>query len=177
MSGQESSNQKKTIHKVDRRRFDSNGNERGNEPDGAGVEVPLQQKPAATETDSFKSRQFEEPAQFAKLTGAQVDSVEMDELVEEVPEDFEGEGSSAPQDDVTFTSFIMSLATQTMVQLGEMQPPPGMEIPLDVESAKQSIEIIAMLQKKTNGNLSTEESRFLVDVLHTLRTSYVRRSA
>jgi hypothetical protein len=50
-----------------------------------------------------------------------------------------------------------------------------MEIPVDVESARQTIDILAMLQRKTRGNLSTEEVRFMEEVLHTLRMSYVRR--
>jgi hypothetical protein len=82
----------------------------------------------------------------------------------------EGEG------EVSFTTFVMSLATQTLVQLGEMDAPHGMEIPVDTESARQTIDIIQMLQRKTRGNLSGDESRFIEEILHTLRMSYVRRS-
>jgi hypothetical protein len=89
--------------------------------------------------------------------------------------DFQLEPGEGEHEEVSFTSFVMSLATQTMVQMGEMQPPPGMEIPVDVESARQTIEILAMLQRKTRGNLSSEEVRFMEEVLHTLRMSYVRR--
>jgi hypothetical protein len=69
----------------------------------------------------------------------------------------------------------MSLATQAMVQLGQMAPPPGMDIPVDVESGKGTIDILGMIQQKTLGNLTKEESKFLEDVLHTLRVSYVKR--
>jgi hypothetical protein len=93
-----------------------------------------------------------------------------------VKAEYRPEASSNPEDDVTFTSFVMSLGTQTMVQLGEMDPPPGMEVPIDVEAARQTIDILSMLQTKTKGNLSPDESRFLVEVLHTLRMSYVRKS-
>jgi len=81
-----------------------------------------------------------------------------------------------PESEVNFSSFVMSLATQAMVQLGQMAPPPGMEIPVDVESGKGTIDILAMIQQKTRGNLSTEEAKFLEDVLHTLRVSYVKRA-
>jgi hypothetical protein len=81
-----------------------------------------------------------------------------------------------PEAEVNFSSFVMSLATQAMVQLGQMAPPPGMEIPVDVESGKGTIDILAMIQLKTRGNLSKEEAKFLEDVLHTLRVSYVKRA-
>ena len=81
-----------------------------------------------------------------------------------------------PESEVNFSSFVMSLATQAMVQLGQMAPPPGMDIPIDVESGKGTIDILAMIQQKTRGNLSKEEAKFLEDVLHTLRVSYVKRA-
>jgi hypothetical protein len=77
------------------------------------------------------------------------------------------------QEPVAFTSFVMSLATQVLVQLGEMPPPSGMEIPLDLEAARQTIDIMTMLQRRTRGNLSAEEARFMEEVLHSLRVSYI----
>ena len=81
-----------------------------------------------------------------------------------------------PESEVNFSSFVMSLATQAMVQIGQMAPPPGMDIPVDVESGNGTIDILAMIQQKTRGNLSKEEAKFLEDVLHTLRVSYVKRA-
>jgi hypothetical protein len=78
---------------------------------------------------------------------------------------------------VTMTSFLVSLATQAMVQMGQMPPPPGMEIPVDVESAKGTIDILAMLHQKTLGNLTPEEAKLLEDVLHSLRVAYLRKKA
>lgn len=89
-----------------------------------------------------------------------------------------GESHSQNQDEsVAFTSFIMSLATQVLVQIGEMKPPSGMEIPVDMEAARQTIDILDMLQKRTKGNLSQDEARFLEDILHSLRMSYVNKKA
>ena len=89
--------------------------------------------------------------------------------------DFKLEGGEVPEE-VAFSSFVMSLATQVLVQIGEMPAPGGMEIPIDMVAARQTIDIIAMLQKRTRGNLSTEEARFLEEVLHSLRMSFVARS-
>ncbi len=81
--------------------------------------------------------------------------------------------STPDKEEVAFGSFVMSLATQVLVQMGEMPSPKGMEIPVDLEAARQTIDIIAMLQRRTRGNVSAEEARFLEDLLHSLRSSYV----
>ena len=94
---------------------------------------------------------------------------------QEAAGNFRMEESKSVESEVNFSSFVMSLATQAMVQLGQMAPPPGMEIPVDVESGKGTIDILGMIQQKTLGNLTKEESKFLEDVLHTLRVSYVKK--
>lgn len=83
--------------------------------------------------------------------------------------------SSSDEEPVAFNSFIMSLATQALVQMGEMPTPNGMDIPLDMESARQTIDILAMLQRRTRGNLAPEETRFLEEVLHSLRVSFINK--
>ncbi len=83
------------------------------------------------------------------------------------------EPSDASEMPITFTAFMMSLATQTMAQLGDLKIP-GVE--KNVPGAKQTIEIIEMLQEKTKGNLDTEESHLLEEILHSVRMSFVRAS-
>lgn len=77
---------------------------------------------------------------------------------------------------IDFSSFVMSLATQALMQLGEMQGPEGMNIPIDKQAAKQTIDIIAMLEEKTKGNLEDQERRLLDEILHNLRISFVKAS-
>ena len=83
------------------------------------------------------------------------------------------EGSSP---EIDFSSFIMSFATQALMQLGEISPPPGMEIPKDVNAAKQTIDILSMLQIKTKGNLDPREDSLMEEILHNLRITYVKVS-
>jgi hypothetical protein len=85
--------------------------------------------------------------------------------------------SVSEEEPVAFNSFIMSLATQALVQMGEMPPPRGMEIPIDIDAARQTIDILAMLQRRTRGNLSPEEVKFLEEVLHSLRVSFINRKS
>lgn len=81
---------------------------------------------------------------------------------------------SVPQ--VDFSAFVMSLATQSLIQLGEAKPPPGMNIPVDVAAAKQTIDILCMLEDKTRGNLDPQEAKLFEEILHQLRLSYLRKA-
>lgn len=78
------------------------------------------------------------------------------------------------EDGISFSSLVMSLATQTLMQLGEMDAQGGLAVPVDLDGAKQTIEILGMLQKKTKGNLSKEEDQLLEEVLHNLKLGFVK---
>lgn len=77
--------------------------------------------------------------------------------------------------EISFSSVIMSLATQALIQMGEVPPPEGVPAEKDLEGARQTIDIIAMLEKKTRGNLDDSELKLLEEVLHQLRMSFVAR--
>jgi hypothetical protein len=83
---------------------------------------------------------------------------------------------SRPGQEIDFSSFVMSLATQAVVQLGEMPAPAGVQIDVDVSAAKQTIDILSMLQDKTKGNLEASEASLIEEILHTLRMSYVKHA-
>ena len=70
----------------------------------------------------------------------------------------------------------MSLGTQALIQLGEVQPPHGMAVEVDVDAAKQTIDILAMIEGKTQGNLDDSEQKLLEGMLHNLRLSYVAKN-
>lgn len=81
--------------------------------------------------------------------------------------------SQAPMPHVDFTMFAMSLASSVLIHLGELAPP-GEDGPRpNLALAKQTIDIIGMLQDKTRGNLSDEEARLLEHLLFDLRLKYV----
>jgi hypothetical protein len=83
-------------------------------------------------------------------------------------------GKAVPLD---FSGFVVSLATQTLMQLGELKAPAGMEIAKDLVMARHSIDILDMLKLKTKGNLNADESRLLEEVLHNLHIAFVRASS
>ncbi len=75
---------------------------------------------------------------------------------------------------INFPSFVASLATQALILMGELPAPEGMEANIDLEGAKQTIDIIAMLHNKTAGNLEPDEANFLQEMLHNLRMAYLK---
>ena len=82
----------------------------------------------------------------------------------------------ATEDTITFSSFVMSLATQALMQLGQMPPPKGLDIQVDREAARQTIDILSLIQNKTKGNLDVSESRLMEEILHNLRMAYIQVS-
>ena len=76
---------------------------------------------------------------------------------------------------VTFTGFILSLATTAAVHFGDIaDPSTGEQMQPDLVAAAQMIELIALLQEKTKGNLSAAESRLVDDLLYELRMRFVK---
>jgi hypothetical protein len=172
MSEENNQGAKKTFQVVDRRRFDSEGRERQHEEV---EEVTIGNSGASGVSDGGSTDRASTvaPAAESEATGARAAELQGDPTI---AQQFRMESGESEESGLSFMSFLMSLATQALVQIGEMEPPEGMEIPEDVEAGRQTIEILSMLQRKTRGNLSSEEGRFLEEVLHTLRMSYVRRA-
>jgi len=157
MSDQEEENKLKI---KDRRRFDAAGNEKP----GDGEE-----KTAATGDKTFaeEARKVIEKASEA----GQTDSAKSSEK-----KDASSKQESYPPGEIDLSSFVMSLATQALMQLGEMKPPEGVQVEVNKAQAKQTIDILIMIQEKTRGNLDANEEKFLEEILHQLRISFVRHS-
>ena len=81
----------------------------------------------------------------------------------------------APDSDITFSGFILSLATTAAVHFGDIaDPTTGNRATPNLQAAGQMIELIAMLQEKTKGNLIEPEARLVEDLLYELRVRYVQ---
>jgi hypothetical protein len=77
---------------------------------------------------------------------------------------------------VSFTAFVMSLATTAAVHFGDVADPSGGATHADLPAARQMIDILAMLQDKTRGNLADEEQKLVETLLYELRMRYVEAS-
>jgi hypothetical protein len=79
-----------------------------------------------------------------------------------------------PDPGITFSGFILSLATTAAVHFGDIADPnTGEQGEPNLPAASQMIELIAMLQERTKGNLIEPEERLLDDLLYELRLRFV----
>lgn len=74
--------------------------------------------------------------------------------------------------EIDFSTFVLSLGSSALMHLGEIEDPGGNNV-RDLALAKQTIDIIAMLQEKTKGNLDAAEEHLLKSLLYDLRVKYV----
>ncbi len=77
---------------------------------------------------------------------------------------------------IDFNTFVLSLSASAALHLGLAPDPrtgkPEVSLPL----ARQTIDLLALLEKKTEGNLTGEEERLLSQVLYDLRMQFVARA-
>ena len=74
----------------------------------------------------------------------------------------------------TFTAFVISLASTAAIHFGDLPDPvTGEPLELNLDGAAQMIEILALLEQKTRGNLTAEERQVLEQVLYELRLRFV----
>ena len=92
---------------------------------------------------------------------------------ERASEDKKKEFKMPPPLEVNFMMFITSLSMQAMMSLGIYPNPVTKKEEKNLDAAKYTIDTIAMLQEKTKGNLSSEESRLIDNILYDLRMKYI----
>jgi len=74
---------------------------------------------------------------------------------------------------VTFLGFVLSLAHTAAVHFGDVPDPVTGEVGQpNLAAAQQMIDILALLEEKTRGNLSVEERQLLEQVLYELRMRF-----
>jgi hypothetical protein len=79
-----------------------------------------------------------------------------------------------PQPQLSFTAFVLSLASTAAIHFGDLPDPVSSEqAELNLDGAAQMIEILALMEQKTRGNLTAEEREVLNQVLYELRLRFV----
>jgi len=74
---------------------------------------------------------------------------------------------------VDFSTHILSLASTALIALHKMPAPEDADLPLDLETARHLIDVLAMLEQKTKGNLEEAEQKLLGSLIYDLRVAYV----
>lgn len=85
-----------------------------------------------------------------------------------------GEKTNGQLPPASLESMIYMLATSAMVNLGLVPNPVDQRTECNPQAAQHSIDLLAVLQQKTRGNLSPQEERLLEDILYDLRMKYVK---
>lgn len=83
-------------------------------------------------------------------------------------------GEKTAQGEVNFLSIVNLLAMQAVVALGGMQTPDGQKVPPDPQAARLYIDLLSVLNEKTKGNLSDDETKILSQTLNELRMMFVQ---
>jgi len=142
---------KKSFKVVDRRRFTSDGDVK------EGVDVKAEPpRPAAPPPEPPKAAAPPPAAPAPKPTAPPAGGPSADNEVPPIP----------------FASFLQSLAQQTLMLLGMMPTPSGTR-ELQLDAARDTIDILETLRIKTKGNLDEEEAQFMEGLLYELRMAYM----
>jgi hypothetical protein len=89
-------------------------------------------------------------------------------------EDEEG-GAQFPE--INFPTFVASLNASALVHLGVIEDPAAGSKSKNLPMAKQTIDILSMLEDKTEGNLTPDEKNMLQNILYDLRILYVKEKS
>lgn len=157
MAGDDRDGQKSSFKVQDRRRFSASGDAREEIADSAEAEapqvapaVPLAAPPPLDEAAGNDAAGAARAAASYAAAG-------------ETPE-------------ITFATVVISFLTQALALLGEIPDPVDGSTEVDLEGARQFIDILGILEDKTRGNLDPHEGALLERALYDLRMKFVERS-
>ncbi len=125
-----------------------------------------------TEAESTEKSETKETTESAETTQAtETDGVGSEPGSEEATSD---ENFQLPE--INFPTFIFSLNSSALVHLGVIEDPATQQKVKNLPMAKQTIDILGMLEEKTKGNLPDDEASMLKTMLYELRMLYVKES-
>jgi hypothetical protein len=84
-------------------------------------------------------------------------------------------GDAGELPEIDFSTFVLSLSHSALVHLGDAPSPEG-KSEQSLTLARQTIDLLAILQDKTKNNLTGEEERLLDQALFDLRLRFVEVS-
>lgn len=146
---------------IDRRRFAPDGSDRAED-------APVTEEPAAAPGHA-QAASPDRPAAdraAAAAPGPELATPRGEPYGESPPSSFEA----------TFGTLLISLSTQALMYLGEIPDLQGGEPKQDLAAARNIIDLIAVLERKTAGNLDADESALLERILYDLRMRFVEIS-
>ena len=86
------------------------------------------------------------------------------------------EEQEPPLPEINFAGFLFSLHTSALFHFGDLADPATGETARNIPAAKQTIDLLAMLQEKTRGNLEKDEETLMDGILYDLRMRYIKET-
>jgi len=77
---------------------------------------------------------------------------------------------------IDFPTFILSIGSAAMMGLGLAPRPDSGKTEVDLDMARQNIDLLEMIQKKTLENLTPDEDKLMERVLYEVRTKFLEVS-
>lgn len=77
---------------------------------------------------------------------------------------------------VTFSTFVLSLASSALMCLGEVPEPESGATSENIPLARHTIDVLCMLDEKIKNGLDADEARLLEGILYELRMKFVMKS-
>jgi uncharacterized protein DUF1844 len=150
---------------TDRRLFNADGSPREVPPE----ERPTPELPKAETAPNTGQAASAAPVAEESTAAAADEAVPEEGIDEELTE----EEVSEARDPASFLNFLMSIASNAASALGMMEHPVTHQRDVDLELGKHWIDVLGMLQRKTQGNLSNQEKQMFDSLLADLRMQYV----
>ena len=154
---------------AEREREASEAQQRANEERAAQQKATVTEQPKISLTDAPDAPSAEE--QRASADAYAASTKKMDYRIKKEL-DKQGRGDQARDLEMTFEKFIASLYMTSLMQLG-LAAPQGEKPSLDLIGARQTIDILGLLNEKTKGNLTAAEENTLRNILYELRMAYL----
>ena len=78
-------------------------------------------------------------------------------------------------DQLSFSTFVLGLASSALIHLGEAPNPDTGGATINLVLARQSLDLLDLLRHKTKGNLTIEEEQLFASLLTDLRLRFVQK--
>jgi hypothetical protein len=169
------------IKVTDRRKFAADGTLRAGDPADADADPADADVDPADDTSPGEAAAHGEPDAPEPTPGNEENAAR----AEAPPTVGPGEDDpliAAPQASIAdlprdFAAFVEGMYLEAMLYLGVMPDPRSGQVMEDIELAQYKIDLLAMIQAKTQGNLTADEKKQLDEVLYQLRTAFLQRTA